>query len=774
MKKCVFMTRGGLYSLGIALLALCFGQCSDDDGPDMKAPILTVEAATNVTRTTADVSGIIDANGNKIGECGFLYSEAKSDLTNEENESAQKKVVSGQSGTVKVRLDGLKPDATYYYCLYARSGKTQIRSEILSFKTEAQGVPILNDIELIEAGEYSLKVRCSIAGDGGANIQQFGFEYRKINETSWKAIYTETYDESSSNVFTMTIDGLDPGATYVVRGVAKNSKGTGYSSNEGQYQTNVLMAPTVSLQAIDDANIGSNWVMAIGKVEDKGASDEILERGFCWSTKNEKPTIADSKLEVNADADQFSATITDLNQETRYYLRAYAANKVDGKTQYGYSEVVMFTTKTLARPVLGDVQVEVSASGAMLSCEITQAGTCTILERGFCWSKTNREPTLSDNLLTIAETESDFKALMNDLDEQTQYFVRAYVKTLADGKEMVDYSSNVADFYFREYERPSFDNLKATDITLTSAKLNAVIAPGKVAIREKGFCYGQHSEPTVADNKVVVTGNAFEAVITGLVHSTHYYYRAYAICEIGSKEEIVYSYYTGDFSTLSYKAPTLSLDYPTEIGLYSATLSAGVTNNGDGTLVEYGFCWSATEQDPQVETGKHDGLCKLENGADFTYTLTDLKPGTNYYVRAYVKTAIGTETLVGYSNTQSFWTRSLEKASINTPNVSNVTEHSFTVATSLWDAGNTEITEVGFCWSTVKDQKPEELEKHKVSLADDGKSFTLNAEGLASGTIYYVYAYATNEAGTAYSSYRKVTTKKIPTDDDNVSPDKIK
>lgn len=51
----------------------------------------------------------------------------------------------------------------------------------------------------------------------------------------------------------------------------------------------------------------------------------IIERGFCWSV-NQNPTISDNKAIVNSDSVNFNDTITRLNPNISYYIRAYAIN----------------------------------------------------------------------------------------------------------------------------------------------------------------------------------------------------------------------------------------------------------------------------------------------------------------------------------------------------------------------------------------------------------------------------------------------------------------
>ena len=71
------MKKHLLSSLAYLLLLLsAFPSCSEQEAPNLPAPILTIEEEANVTgRTSATISGVISRQaGTKIAECGFLYS----------------------------------------------------------------------------------------------------------------------------------------------------------------------------------------------------------------------------------------------------------------------------------------------------------------------------------------------------------------------------------------------------------------------------------------------------------------------------------------------------------------------------------------------------------------------------------------------------------------------------------------------------------------------------------------------------------------------------
>lgn len=75
-----------------------------------------------------------------------------------------------------------------------------------------------------------------------------------------------------------------------------------------------------------------------GNISDDGGLT-VTARGVCWST-NENPTIDDNKTEDGTGAGSFTSSITGLEPNTNYYLRAYATN-IAGT---GYGSTMSFTT----------------------------------------------------------------------------------------------------------------------------------------------------------------------------------------------------------------------------------------------------------------------------------------------------------------------------------------------------------------------------------------------------------------------------------------------
>ena len=102
-----------------------------------------------------------------------------------------------------------------------------------------------------------------------------------------------------------------------------------------------------------------------------------------------------------------------------------------------------------------------------------------------------------------------------------------------------------------------------------------------------------------------------------------------------------------------------------------------------------------------------------------------------------------------------------EPAWVNNPNgitttaVTNITGTTATSGGNVISDGGAKITARGVCWSTSPN--PTIADNKTIDGSGIG-SFTSNITGLLAGTTYFVRAYATNSAGTAYGVQGEFTT----------------
>lgn len=187
------------------------------------------------------------------------------------------------------------------------------------------------------------------------------------------------------------------------------------------------------------------------------------------------------------------------------------------------------------------------------------------------------------------------------------------------------------------------------------------------------------------------------------------------------------------------EAPGLITSEVFNITKTTATCNGLITSNGSSPITERGICWS-TETTPTLADNK---FISSTNTISFIGTISGFTGGTIYYVRAYASNSEGT----GYGNTMSFTTLPVDVPVLTTSAVSTVTESSATSGGNITFDGGSAVTAKGVCWSTMADPT---IDNSKTNDGTATGEFTSNLTGLTAGTIYYLRAYATNSAGTAY------------------------
>jgi len=193
---------------------------------------------------------------------------------------------------------------------------------------------------------------------------------------------------------------------------------------------------------------------------------------------------------------------------------------------------------------------------------------------------------------------------------------------------------------------------------------------------------------------------------------------------------------------------------PTEITAISA-ISGGSLTSSDGSYIvvlEKGICW-ATHPNPTVMNDFH-----TENGSginSFTSEMTDLNFNTIYYVRAYAVTDSGTT----YGEEMSFTSRD-GIPTLTTDSITSITGASATSGGNITDDGGLNVIARGVCWST--NPNPTVSDNHTTDGTGTG-NFSSSITGLEIITTYYVRAYATTNAGTAYGNEVSFITEAFPT-----------
>lgn len=148
--------------------------------------------------------------------------------------------------------------------------------------------------------------------------------------------HSYTVNGAGLGSFTSNIINLAPGSTYYVRAYATNSVGTVYGNEEVFTTVAPATAPIVTTSPVTNV---SHYSAETGGVVVSDGGEPLSARGVCYST-SPNPTIADAFTNEGTDTGAFVSTITSLQENTTYYVKAYATNIIG--VSYGQEE--SFTT----------------------------------------------------------------------------------------------------------------------------------------------------------------------------------------------------------------------------------------------------------------------------------------------------------------------------------------------------------------------------------------------------------------------------------------------
>jgi uncharacterized protein (TIGR02145 family) len=190
--------------------------------------------------------------------------------------------------------------------------------------------------------------------------------------------------------------------------------------------------------------------------------------------------------------------------------------------------------------------------------------------------------------------------------------------------------------------------------------------------------------------------------------------------------------------------PNVSTSPVSNINQNTATSGGNVTSNGGGTITTRGVCWGTTSKPTiALSTKTNDG-----NGSGiFISNITGLTSGTKYYVRAYASNSAGT----AYGSEISFTTPStVVIPTVSTAGLTCKTYTTYESGGNVTSNGGAAVTARGVCWSTSP--SPTVALSTKTSDGTGTGTFSSSITGLTLYAYYYVRAYATNSAGTAYGN----------------------
>lgn len=597
------------YILFFLPLVLMLGSCEKDAEPEAVSIGMQLEEPQHIGRTYVWLKGCVTSQVS-LKETGFLWWKA-----GDREHASEVACRDSLSYGMQVLLEGLEPDVSYEYCLYAGNGTTRLTGQPGSFKTLLYGKPLLSDLVAEEeaTNRFTFRVKDDGIDGTGQNLLSKGVCWNTEGNPTVDDLKAEATDEE--NLFTVSIPNLEENTTYYLRAFALNDSSYLAYSPEIKIQTGKTLPRVSSIQLSDSLK-----KVFSATLEDIGGA-EVVSKGFCWNTTG-MPTVRD---EMTTADDDFTAVLSELNPNTLYYVRAFAENAYG----VGYSEELAVNIVSL--PIVGAVERIDPEDNVFRSVLVTDGGS-EITEKGFCWNKTGK-PSIEDH---VVRADEDFVATISDMESGT-YYIRAY----AVNKAGVGYGEELS-VSIHVLTVPVLDRIRIVDWEINLLQC-WILNEGGSKVTANGFCWSTHDYPDVSDN-LLEADEDFMAVM-GRLYPGVYYVRAYAINKVG----------TGYSRTLVLDTRTVPEVGEVEVlDAVNNTFRSWLLDNGGGNVSKWGFCWNTTGE-PNIWD------YNVQADSDFTATLGELFLGINY-IRAYVINEKG----VGYGPEYSIFVSSSEEVQEST------------------------------------------------------------------------------------------------------------
>ena len=621
-------------------------------------------------------------------------------------------------------------DGTKFYT-YEKSKSGSKSDDLKEFVVT--GAPEVITESVTDITRNGVTITAMVISDGGSEIIARGICWG-ISAAPLLATGNSVTVDGGTGSFSAVTSELKGSTSYYARAFATNSKFTSYGEDV-MFTTSEAVLPKVT--TIGVSSITSTSAVSGGIITDDGAAD-ITARGVCWNTTG-NPGLADSFTTDGTGSGEFSSSLTSLQTNTTYFVRAYATNSVG--TSYG--EEFSFATSDL--PVLSTNPVTtVTGTSATSGGYIFTGGELMILQRGVCWNTTGN-PTLEDSFTENGSGSGTFVSNITGLTLGTTYFVRAYA-TNATGTAYGN------EYFFTTLNVPAITTDAVSLVTGTSATCGGNISyNGGAVVTQRGFCWNTTGDPTT-DDPFIQAGEgsgAFSAEITGLTIGTTYYARAFATNSIGTAYGNTQMFTTQNFAVVVTSEVT-DITYTTALG------GGNITSDGGALITQRGVCWNTTGSPTLSDSLTLDG-----SGAGiFTSKITGLAANNTYYVRAYAINSIGTT----YGQEVSFATPTIVPPEPGLPVIGTVPVTTGTdgyhTGGYISSDGGTPVTHRGVCWSNS--ENPTIVDNYTTDGTGTGLFNSLIADLEGCGTPYYIRAYATNSLGTAYGNQVSVSSGLLP------------
>ncbi len=376
-----------------------------------------------------------------------------------------------------------------------------------------------------------------------------------------------------------------------------------------------------------------------------------VNSGVIWTTSF--PTTPDISLStktvntnnVSSTESIMTTDIIGLSQGVNYYFTPYVTNSAG--TAFGAPIMFMTPPQPPTVPTLTTLSARsISSTSAILGGEITSNGGATVTTSGVVWSTSSNPTTSLSTKTTNGPTSGTYSSTIAGLTGSTVYYYRPYAtNSVGTGYGAQSVFSTLSLV-------PILSNTLTPTVTSGIGELVSLITGGTVssdngsAITERGVVFStNNSTPTYSDSKINTNLDANQSyqclvMYPNIFNSYNYYFRAYAKNANGIGYGPVIEFYTPSM------LPNVNSVTHANITTSSVVVACSNAYPADNApLTDKGFIWSTSSSNLTVNLNT-----KISAGnaaGAMSTTISNLNPGTTYYIVAYASNSTGTK----YSST---------------------------------------------------------------------------------------------------------------------------
>jgi hypothetical protein len=510
-------------------------------GQGITPPVVTTGAASEITHNSAICGGTVVTTGNlTLSQRGIVWNTYGNPTVEEDNVILS----TGQESEFSIPMTNLIHNTTYYVKAFAQNTIGRDYGEEIQFTTLCPWLltepTVVPDFGNIPVGETSGPHSFTISGGNLVDMVMIsGFDGFTLSlspdsdYTTMLNIYPTRSDLPETTVY-VKFTPQDTGFwTYNLVPLT-----VGGNNCDVTVSGSGVTSPAVETATIVDITTNSAAINA--RILDDGFAP-ITACGVCYSTSAE-PEITDPHTDEGAQADWFTSSISGLNSNTTYYVRAYAQN-VAGLVYGGevsfctLSEPQITIIDSLLNPFGKVIIGEVSPIDTLLVSAVQLSGNLVITApEGFELSLTpsGRESRDYSTQITLSPVTGNIPL--------TSLYIRFAPNIGGNLSNYLSFDSQNIEGIRTMLNgigitTPTLSTNPATDVTYNSATTGAtIISDGWDSILACGVCWSTTPNPDLDSNH---TTNAeregqFEEHLTDLQPNSTYYVRAYATNTVGT------------------------------------------------------------------------------------------------------------------------------------------------------------------------------------------------------------------------------------------------